>query len=270
MVQAGRESRRRLHGITTWTDDRVEVSEHGPLDAPPLLLLHGLLIDRTMWHPVVETLGHSFRLLIPDLPGHGTARNRQWVSMSRVVHDLTDLIDSKVPDARVGVVGLSLGGYLALELARAAPDRIAGVVASGVNAVPLPFWSPPRLLGPVLTPFIVTRPMLRANARVLRIPPDLRPWYLSAARRTHPRAFARINRELTGYRPPVDNAFVRPVLVLCGGDEPAGIRRSAPSLAAAFARGEHRTVPGVGHGWIIERPALFTQTVSDFVTPLFP
>ncbi|WBC16708.1 alpha/beta hydrolase [Micromonospora sp. WMMA1998] len=248
----------------------MEVSEHGPLDAPPLLLLHGLLIDRTMWQPVVETLGHSFRLLIPDLPGHGTARNRRWNSMSRVVDDLTDLVDSRVPDARVGVVGLSLGGYLALELARAAPDRIAGVVASGVNAVPLPFWSPPRLLGPVLAPFIVTRPMLSANARVLRIPADLHPWYRSAARRTHPRAFARINRELTGYRPPVDNAFVRPVLVLCGGDEPPSIRRSAPLLAAAFARGEHRTVPGVGHGWIIERPALFTETVSNFITPLFP
>ena len=40
-------------------------------DGPPVLLIHGLLMDRTMFAPQVEALRDRYRLITPDLRGHG-------------------------------------------------------------------------------------------------------------------------------------------------------------------------------------------------------
>jgi len=54
-----------LPGLTMhlWAD--------GPLDAPPLLLLHSLGTDHRVWQPQAEALAGRFRVLRPDLRGHG-------------------------------------------------------------------------------------------------------------------------------------------------------------------------------------------------------
>ncbi len=97
---------------------------------PTLVLVHGLGSAATVWKLVTPALARSFDVVAIDLPGHGRT---PWTpgmamdpeSLARYVNDTLDAIGIE----RAHVAGNSLGGWVALAMAAAQPDRIASVVA---------------------------------------------------------------------------------------------------------------------------------------------
>jgi 3-oxoadipate enol-lactonase len=98
----------------------------------PVVLLHGLGGDHTVWNGVAAVLARSHRVIAPDLRGHGRSpvpagSTSTFPEMER---DVLDLLSAKdVP--RAHLVGLSAGALLALQLALDAPDRWASLVVVG-------------------------------------------------------------------------------------------------------------------------------------------
>lgn len=96
----------------------------------PVLYLHGTG-DLGEWTPALSDLAGSFRVLRPDLPGFNHSQPRADV---RSVHDLAyrtwDLIDALGLDS-VRVIGSSLGGWLAADLATVEPARVSHLVLIG-------------------------------------------------------------------------------------------------------------------------------------------
>ena len=105
-------------------------------DGPPLLLLHGLGSSRGDWTTLAPLLGQHFTVISVDLPGQGDALP---LPVRPSVSALTDALEADL-DARgltqVHVLGNSLGGRLALELARR--GRALSVVAVGPSGTSLP------------------------------------------------------------------------------------------------------------------------------------
>ncbi|MEU8686650.1 alpha/beta fold hydrolase [Streptomyces sp. NPDC048611] len=99
----------------------------------PIVFVHGTRVSGTMWHPVIQALGDRHPTAAPDLPGHGVRRGEPF-SMSGAVEAVTDAMDQL--GGRALLVGLSLGGYVALATAAAHPDRALGLVAMGCTALP--------------------------------------------------------------------------------------------------------------------------------------
>jgi 3-oxoadipate enol-lactonase len=92
---------------------------------PPVVLLHAGVADRRMWDPLVPALGHMFRVIRPDLRGFGqTPLPPQEYADAEDVDAL--LASLGVVDA--AVVGSSLGGRVALELASLHPGRVSSLV----------------------------------------------------------------------------------------------------------------------------------------------
>ena len=93
----------------------------------PLLLLHGLGGSKITWLPVLAPLAQKFRVIVPDLPGHGESEKprREYTSRfyARCVRHLLDALEVE----RTVVVGNSLGGRIALELALRSPGRVAAL-----------------------------------------------------------------------------------------------------------------------------------------------
>jgi 2-succinyl-6-hydroxy-2,4-cyclohexadiene-1-carboxylate synthase len=111
---------------------RWRVRAWGGFDAPPLLLLHGFGADGRTWAPLAERLAAGWRVLAVDLPGHGgtTAPGPSW-DLARAAMALATLLPAL--DARPPVVlGYSLGGRLALQLALHVP--LPGLVLVGASA----------------------------------------------------------------------------------------------------------------------------------------
>jgi pimeloyl-ACP methyl ester carboxylesterase len=111
--------RAQADGITLQVDDRGT--------GFPVLLIHGFPLDRTLWRHQMKDL-HGYRLIAPDLRGMGAteAPGGSW-TMGSYAGDLVALLD-RLGVERAVVVGLSMGGYIAFELIRHWPERVAGLV----------------------------------------------------------------------------------------------------------------------------------------------
>ncbi|WP_394835409.1 3-oxoadipate enol-lactonase [Pendulispora rubella] len=103
---------------------RTHVAIEGPPGAPPLVLLHSLGTDLRLWDPQAVALSRSFRVIRPDLRGHGLSETTQGpYTVERLADDVLGLLEAlEVRAAHVG--GVSLGGMVAMALAHAAPERV--------------------------------------------------------------------------------------------------------------------------------------------------
>jgi pimeloyl-ACP methyl ester carboxylesterase/putative sterol carrier protein len=134
----------RLDGLFNETDDRparfprsqmVRLGrqrtfhlEAGPLDAPPVVALHGLGATNASLLPTLWDLATDYRILAPDLPGHGASSAPRARYNARFFASwLTRYLD-ELGVERAVVLGNSLGGRVALEIALRAPDRVSGLV----------------------------------------------------------------------------------------------------------------------------------------------
>ena len=96
--------------------------------APTVLLLHGFTNTGASWDPVVAALGERYRLLAPDIRGHGSASETRPVTLEAVIDD----VDALAPD-RFTLVGYSQGGRIALHAALALPERVERLVLIGAS-----------------------------------------------------------------------------------------------------------------------------------------
>lgn len=107
----------------------THVNACGPEGAPPLLLLHGLAISSTMWYPNVRDLSRSFRVYALDTIGDKgmSVCTRPLMTALHFVEWLTDVY-SGLGFERAHLAGMSYGGFLALNLALFAPERVKKLV----------------------------------------------------------------------------------------------------------------------------------------------
>jgi pimeloyl-ACP methyl ester carboxylesterase len=245
----------------------LAVTEHGPEASPSVVLLHGLGTTGWMWDRVLPHLAGTLHCLVVDLPGHGASNGRAWVSVDDAVEAVAALVAERTREGAAAVAGLSLGGYVAARLAAQHPDVVPVALVSGVSVLPFPR---PRLMaamGRIMSPMMRTGPVLRANARGLKVPEEDVEGYLAAARTMARGTFLKVGAELIGYRvPPAAASSGSRVLAVAGTEEHELIRRSVPLLARAFPKGAGRLVPGRGHGWAGEDPALFAAVLSAHLT----
>ena len=144
-------------------------------EGDPLLLVHGLGGDRSTWTPVMDSLAAGFDVIAPDLPGFGASEplaEDQAPTPRALAGVLAELLDELGIES-AHVVGNSLGGWIALELALMERARTvtslcaAGMWSQGAGAAPRAADPPVRkgdrpLLGPVMTPVSVRRRLLSA------------------------------------------------------------------------------------------------------------
>lgn len=98
----------------------------------PLVLLHAFPLDRTMWAPQLAGLADTARVIAPDLPGFGGSPAAPFGIDSAA--DLVAEFVAALDLPKVVVCGLSMGGYVALALARKHPDRLAGLILADTRA----------------------------------------------------------------------------------------------------------------------------------------
>jgi pimeloyl-ACP methyl ester carboxylesterase len=202
---------------------RVTIAFDGAGAGPPLVLLHGTGSRRGVWDPVIAAVSRQRRTLALDLPGFGASPPGDFEpSVDAYVERLARWFAEQGLE-RPHVAGNSMGGGIALELAR------ARLVASATAISPVGFWTPRelrfaqwsvrasraigRLIRPgarAITRSAVGRTMLLAQMRA-------RPWRMPASE-----ALA----ELEAF---VDAPWVEPALVAFGryrfhdGDELRGV-----------------------------------------------
>ena len=97
-------------------------------EGEPLLLLHGLLVSGAMFDPLIELLRDRFRLLIPDLRGHGKSGNLAGpYDVAALAADVVTVL-AEAGFERCAVMGYSHGGAVAQQLARTRPAVVSKLI----------------------------------------------------------------------------------------------------------------------------------------------
>ena len=106
----------------------------GPSDGEAVVLLHSLGSDRGMWQPQARSLEAEYQVVMPDLRGHGGSEARSGpYTLETLGADLLAVADGAGLD-RFHLVGISLGGQIALWAAINHPNRLRSVVLSNTAA----------------------------------------------------------------------------------------------------------------------------------------
>ncbi len=107
---------------------------HGATGGLPVVLLHGFPYDGRMWAQTTTALvGAGCRVIVPDLRGLGKSPLTRTATMREMADDVAALLD-KLSIRQAVVVGFSMGGYAALQLANLHRERVAGLILADTRA----------------------------------------------------------------------------------------------------------------------------------------
>ncbi|MBV9654681.1 MAG: alpha/beta fold hydrolase [Acetobacteraceae bacterium] len=230
------------------------------MSAFPLLLLPGLLCDRELWAAQVEALSGRYDLRIADL----TQDDSVGAMAARAIAGMPP---------RFAVAALSMGGYVAFELMRAVPERVAALCLFDTSARPDTKEQArrrrglialtrvgrfrgvnPRLLPELLHPDNLGNPKLRdiVTGMALRVGRD---------------AFIRQQTAILG-RPdsrPVLTRIAVPTLVCTGEADRFIPPEHAAEIAAGIRGAQFAVIAGSGHLPPLERPADVNRLLAEWM-----
>ena len=216
--------------------------EAGPADGPCIVFLHGLWLSSVMWQPQIERLSREYHCLAPDLPEHGKSTDIGLLTLENTSRVLARLIREQTPHGRAHIVGLSLGGSVALGLLRDVPDVIYHMMVSGTAARLGPVIAALSKLGKPLLRILKPAPLISFGLRQSRIPQPYLRVLLEDVRHLKPEAiihFADALVKMEVPRSPCSKAQVQvPKRTRKGSSRPSFslMRRMSSPVAASPAR----------------------------------
>ncbi len=242
------------------------VDESGTVGAPSIVFLHGVGTSGWMWQMQITALA-DFHCLNVDLPGHGKSNRVEWVSLANTADQIAQIIQAYTQHGRAHVVGLSLGGYIALMLLANHADVLDRVVMSGVTAAPVPNRALLPLQLGLMSILLKRRWMVNQQAKALHLSPDMQAAFINNLRAMSMSSYRRIWREAAYfYAPPALRHVDTPTLIVAGSRESKIITQAVSTISNMMPHASGRLAPGVGHGWNVEAPDLFNTMIRAWIT----
>ena len=275
-----------LHEITT-DAGILRYHEAGPIDGPPLLLLHGSGPGVTGWRNfrgVLGTFAEFFRCLILEFPGFGVSDDFGGHPMVTALDAVARFVDALGLDT-VDIVGNSMGGGVALNFAIAHPERVHRLVtiggigrniltpapAEGIRLLQEFTEEPTRerlirwLHSMVYDPAIVTEELIEERWTHATDPDTL-----AGARRMYGKeAFAQLMKVMESSKGPQPWAAMHrvkaPTLITWGRDDRVSPLDMAMIPMRTIPNAELHVFPNCGHWTMIEAKEAFESAVLAFL-----
>jgi 3-oxoadipate enol-lactonase len=247
---------------------------HG--SGPPLLLIHGLGYARWGWEPVLPGLAERFDVIMFDNRGIGGSDAPPGpYTVVEMAADAVQVLDEAGVE-RAHVVGTSLGGMIAQELALSYPERVvrlvlAGTTPGGPRAYPMPQVTVDLIAeSATLEPAVALRRFVEnalASGTVERRPEIVErilehrlataqepaAWGAQAAAAVAFDAYDRLG------------GLIAPTLVQSGTEDVVIDPRNSFLLGDLLPNAEAAHFPGCGHLFFWEKPAGFVRSVTSFI-----
>jgi 3-oxoadipate enol-lactonase len=246
----------------------------------PIVFLHSFGHNKALWFPqLTHFLERGYRVVAPDMPGHGDSsfdpRNH---SVDRIAELYVELFDA-LGLQRVILVGISMGGYVALRLWARRPDLVAALVLSNTKAeadseeiVARRRKQIASIASYGLAEFIDSGAPKRLSPAVL----ERRPWVLDSIRMMNFTVSAEANaatleamacrEDDTGILSSIDV----PVLITTGSDDAFIPQTSAAVLKEGIRNARLRVIADTGHVSNLENPTEYNRAMEDFLSTVLP
>jgi pimeloyl-ACP methyl ester carboxylesterase len=251
--------------------------DYGP--GPVVVLLHGFPFNRAMWSVQESRVGSIYRVIAPDLRGHGETASPEGVyTMDDMAGDVIELLNVLGITEPVVLGGLSMGGYVALALVARHPERVRGLMLMDTRASAdssdaarnredlarkVEATSDPGHVVEAMLPKLFS-PTTRQQH-----PERINP-IIDAMRRTPARALAGALRGMAARpdRTAELSKITVPTLVLVGADDIITPPDEARKMATAISHAELTIIPNAGHLPPVENPSATDEAILRFLASL--
>ena len=256
---------------------RLNFTDDGP--GPVVVLLHGFPLDLTLWDSQRETIGSMYRVICPDLRGHGKTEAPGGIyPIDDMADDVIELLDSLKISEPVVLGGLSMGGYVALSIAVRYRKRLRGLMLMNTKAgadTPEMARSREELarqveesgdIGPVVASML---PKMFGSTSTAKSP-ELVERIRDVMSRTSPNGVAGMLRGLA-IRPDRKADLARitlPTLVMTGAEEAMIPVEESRAMASALPNAELIVVSESGHLTPLENPVAANSAILRFLSSL--
>ena len=111
---------------------------------PTIVLVHGANDQAGLWAKAVKDLSRDFRLVIPDLPGHGESDPPSGhLDYPMLVAGVESVIQKEAPGEKVVLIGNSMGGWIATLVAQKNPQRVSHLILENSSGISIDYKGPP-------------------------------------------------------------------------------------------------------------------------------
>jgi len=247
-------------------------------DGPAVVLIHGFPLNRQMWRPQAAALAAAgYRVICPDLPGFGESAPLAGVAnMARYADAVVALLD-RLGIERAVVGGMSMGGYVLLDLLARHPQRLAAALFLVTRAAADDAAGQQKRTALAAEVEAGNRTIVPETfAGVLFAPqtPKERPELVTEVREWMAKTPAPgLVGGLLAMRDRADYVdrlpqFKLPCLVVGAEQDVAVPLDHARVLAAGLPNAELRVIPGAGHMANLEQPERFNQALLEFLAEM--
>jgi 3-oxoadipate enol-lactonase/4-carboxymuconolactone decarboxylase len=251
-------------------DLAVHVRVDGPPGATPILMLHSLGTNASVWESQAAALASSFRVIRPDMRGHGlTTCTPGPYSMAQLAADVAGVMDA-LGIAKAHVAGISIGGMIAQALAAADPVRVASLllVDTAMAIPPADSWTARAatvraegigvIADAVMARWVTPGFMSAPEAAGLR----------AMLERTPAEGYAAAAEAIAAADLTASTSALRvPALVVVGDQDLATPVASADALHRAIAGSSLVIIEGGAHIPTVEKPTEITAALQNFLAP---
>lgn len=256
---------------------RLSYADEGP--GPAVVLLHGFPLSRMMWQEQLAGIGSTYRIIAPDLRGHGESPAPEGVyTMDEMADDVIELLGTLHITEPIVLGGLSMGGYVALSLVVRYPRRVRALMLMDTRAgadTPEAAQGREATAQAVLDAnkaSVVVDAMLPKlfSKRTLDERPERVEPLRTVMEQTTPRGIAGALRGMAkrpDRRPDLAGISV-PTLVLVGEEDVITPPAEARALAEAIPNARLEIIPGGGHLAPYENPSVANAVILQFLKGL--
>jgi 3-oxoadipate enol-lactonase len=259
--------------------NEIEMASDDVGSGQAVVLLHGYPFNRSMWREQTEALSASYRVITPDLRGHGeTSVTDKPATMEAMAQDVATLLD-QLEIKRIVLGGLSMGGYVAFAFYRRFYSRVRALIladtrpqadteearrnrelqaekilAEGMESITDDF------LKKVLTPATISqKPETRKRVREMIV-------------KTKPQGAVAALQAMAARRDQTDllPEIIAPTLIIVGRRDQITPPADAELMHKEIRGSRLEIIEGAAHLSNIEQPAQFNRALKDFLDALQP
>lgn len=257
--------------LPTVNDKRLAYLDSGGNDTP-LLLIHGVMVSGAMYEPVLPALKKHYRVIVPDLRGHGHSGALPGpYSVKQLARDLAQLLDDLQIDA-VDILGYSQGGAVAQQFAYDYPERVDSLTLSCTFAYSM--LSRREQMESMISPWLIRILGVRRMGRLAigsgggqRVPPEIALWLEEIIAANDMTRMVVAVKEMNAFD---SRAWMHqitcPTLVIAGAEDEAVSLEHAQMLAQDIPGAQLRVIDGAGHFLIFTHTDIFVEAVKAFLT----
>lgn len=264
-----------MSGQTDFLPGTPRIAYEHAGSGPTVIMMHGIGGNRSNWRGQLACLSPEFHALAWDARGYGDSDDYDGdLDFGDFSHDLLRLVDH-LDCERAHLVGLSMGGRIALDFYERNPERVASLVLCDS----FPGWDESftdeardefvRIRKEPLLAGVKPKDMAPAVAKTLVSPtasPEVTEQLIASMAALHTESYIKAIEATTHYEPVADLLCVGvPTQVIVGADDKLTPPEMSQRMAAAIPDARLAVLENAGHLTNLERPEVFNETLLAFL-----